>query len=95
MENERVVFAEERVPGQYLKLVASGDWDDGLLGALEDLVKRRRQLLRKAAPADVCANCENHTNFARILETNNRDEEKFEVHICNNCGTEVSRLKLT
>lgn len=49
MESERVVFTEEGQPSQYLKLIASGDVDDGLLEALEDYVKRQRKRL-KAAP---------------------------------------------
>lgn len=45
MEDERVVFIEEGRPGQYLKLIASGEVDDGLLEALEDYVKRQRKRL--------------------------------------------------
>lgn len=45
MEGERVVFTEEGQPNQYLKLVASGPIDDGLLEALEDFVKRQRRRL--------------------------------------------------
>lgn len=43
MEGERVVFTEEGQPNQYLRLVASGLLDDGLLDALEDFVKRQRR----------------------------------------------------
>jgi hypothetical protein len=50
MDGERIVFTEEGSPNQYLKLVASGEVDDGLLEALEDFVKRQRKRL-KAAPA--------------------------------------------
>lgn len=48
MEGERVVYREEGEPGQYLKLVASGDLDDYLLEAIEDFVKRQRKRLQKA-----------------------------------------------
>ncbi|HXQ53775.1 MAG TPA: hypothetical protein VN802_21970 [Stellaceae bacterium] len=44
MEGERIVYTEEGAPNQYLKLVASGDVDDFLLGALEDYVKRQRKI---------------------------------------------------
>lgn len=36
-------------PGQYLKLIASGDVDAILLGALEDFVKRRKKRLESEA----------------------------------------------
>ena len=49
MDSERIVFTEEGSPNQYLKLVASGEVDDGLLEALEDFVKRQRKRL-KATP---------------------------------------------
>ena len=50
MEGERIAFTEEGSPGQYLKLIASGDVDDTLLEALEDFVKRqRKRLAAKAA----------------------------------------------
>ncbi len=45
MEGERVVFTEEGQPNQYLKLIASGEVDDGLLEALADFVKRQRKRL--------------------------------------------------
>lgn len=45
MEGERVAFIEEGQPGQYLKLIASGEVDDTLLEALEDFVKRQRKRL--------------------------------------------------
>jgi hypothetical protein len=48
MPNERVVFTEEVVPNQYLKLIASGELDDVLLEALEDYVKRQRKRLNQA-----------------------------------------------
>jgi hypothetical protein len=48
MDGERVAFTEEGQPGQYLKLIASGDVDDTMLEALEDFVKRQRK--RLAAP---------------------------------------------
>jgi hypothetical protein len=48
MEGERVVFTEEGQPNQYLKLVASGPIDDGLLEALEDFVKRQRRRVNSA-----------------------------------------------
>lgn len=50
MEGERVAFIEEGQPGQYLKLIASGDVDDTLLEALEDYVTRQRKRLGIAAP---------------------------------------------
>ena len=49
MEGERIVFTEEGQPNQYLKLVASGAIDDGLLEALEDFVKRQRKRLAAVA----------------------------------------------
>jgi hypothetical protein len=45
MDTERVAFIEESQPGQYLKLIASGDVDDTMLEALEDYVKRQRKRL--------------------------------------------------
>jgi hypothetical protein len=45
MEGERIVFTEEGQPNQYLKLIASGEVDAGLLEALEDFVKRQRKRL--------------------------------------------------
>ena len=45
MESERVAFTEEGQPGQYLKLIASGEVDDTMLEALEDYVKRQRKRL--------------------------------------------------
>lgn len=45
---ERLVFSEEGEPGQYLRLVASGEITDYLLEALEDYVKRQRKRLMKA-----------------------------------------------
>lgn len=48
-QNERVVYVEEGGPGQYLKLVASGDVDDYLLEAIEDFVKRQRKRLARAS----------------------------------------------
>jgi hypothetical protein len=45
MDGERVAFTEEGQPGQYLKLVASGEVDDTMLEALEDFVKRQRKRL--------------------------------------------------
>jgi len=46
MEGERVAFTEESGPGQYLKLIASGEFDDTMLEALEDFVKRQRKRLQ-------------------------------------------------
>jgi hypothetical protein len=43
MEGERVVFTEESNPQRYIKLIASGPIDDGMLEALEDFVKRQRK----------------------------------------------------
>ena len=51
MDGERVAFTEEGQPGQYLKLIASGEVDDGLLEALEDFVKRQRKRLASAKSA--------------------------------------------
>lgn len=45
MDGERIVFTEEGQPNQYLKLIASGEVDGGLLEALEDFVKRQRKRL--------------------------------------------------
>ena len=50
MEGERVAFTEELEPGNYLKLVASGDLNDFLLEALEDFVKRQRKRLKASLP---------------------------------------------
>ncbi len=50
MEAERVVFTEEGQPNQYLKLIASGDFDATLLEALEDFVKRQRKRLGISEP---------------------------------------------
>lgn len=52
MEGERVVFTEEGQPRQYLKLIASGELDDGLLEALEDFVRRQRKRLRTSVASD-------------------------------------------
>ena len=49
MDSERVAFTEEGQPGQYLKLIASGEVDDTLLEALEDFVKRQRKRLAAAS----------------------------------------------
>lgn len=46
MDGERVAFTEEGQPGQYLKLIASGDVDDTMLDALEDFVRRQRKRLQ-------------------------------------------------
>jgi hypothetical protein len=51
MASERIAFIQEANPGQYLKLIASGDVDDGLLEALEDFVKRQRKRLSAAQAA--------------------------------------------
>jgi hypothetical protein len=45
---ERVVFVEEAGPAQYLKLVASGELDAGMLEALEDYIKRQKKRLEAA-----------------------------------------------
>jgi len=52
MEGERVVFTEEGQPKQYLKLIASGPIDDGLLEALEDFVRRQRRRVNSALHRD-------------------------------------------
>jgi hypothetical protein len=52
MEGERVVFTEEGQPNQYLKLIASGPIDDGLLEALEDFVKRQRRRVNSSLNRD-------------------------------------------
>ena len=49
MDGERVAFTEESQPGQYLKLIASGEVDDFMLEALEDYVKRQRKRLAASA----------------------------------------------
>lgn len=51
MESERVVFTEEGLPNQYLKLIASGEIDSVLLEALEDFVKRHKKRLAIANSA--------------------------------------------
>lgn len=43
MEGERVIFMDEVGPGQYLKVIASGDLDSSLIEAMEDFTKRRRK----------------------------------------------------
>ena len=48
LHRERTVYREEGAPGQYLRLVASGDLDDYLLEAIEDFVKRQRKRLQRA-----------------------------------------------
>ncbi|MGH9350973.1 MAG: hypothetical protein ACRD2G_02230 [Terriglobia bacterium] len=52
MDGERIVFTEEGQPNQYLKLIASGPIDDGLLEALEDFVKRQRRRVNSALHRD-------------------------------------------
>ncbi len=52
MEGEQIVFTEESQPNQYLKLIASGPIDDGLLEALEDFVKRQRRRINSALHGD-------------------------------------------
>src|SRR5262249_49143155 len=52
MGGERGVFTEEGQPKQYLKLIASGPIDDGLLDALEDFVKRQRRRVNSALHRD-------------------------------------------
>jgi hypothetical protein len=49
MEGERIAFTEEGQPGHYLKLIASGEVDAGLLEALEDYVKRQKKRLGLSA----------------------------------------------
>jgi hypothetical protein len=53
MESERVAFTEEGQPGQYLKLIASGEVDDTMLEALEDFVKRQRKRIQSAVSKPV------------------------------------------
>lgn len=43
--SERIVLAEESEPGRYIRLIASGELDEGLIEALEDFVKRQRKRL--------------------------------------------------
>jgi hypothetical protein len=52
MDGERIVFTEESGQNQYLKIIASGDVDASMLGALEDYVKRQKKRLgiTEAAP---------------------------------------------
>lgn len=45
MEGERVVFSEETGADQYLKLIAAGETNEGLLEALEDYIRRQRKRL--------------------------------------------------
>ena len=58
MATERIVFAEESNPLQYVKLVASGDVDESLLDAIEDYVKRQKKRLagKPKAANDEAAN---------------------------------------
>lgn len=42
MEGERIVFAEESGPQQYLRIVASGEIDTYFVGALDDYVRRQK-----------------------------------------------------
>jgi hypothetical protein len=51
MDGERIAFTEEGQPGQYLKLIASGEFDATLLEALEDFVKRQKKRLTSAKSA--------------------------------------------
>jgi hypothetical protein len=52
---ERVVFAVERAPHQYLRLMVGGGIDDFLLDALDDFVKQQRQLTRAKREGDATA----------------------------------------
>jgi hypothetical protein len=45
MDGERVVFAEENDPQNYVKIIASGAVDYALLEALEGYVSRQRKRL--------------------------------------------------
>lgn len=45
---ERLVFAEERAPTHYLKVIVSGQIDETLLDALESFAKRQRKRIAKA-----------------------------------------------
>ncbi len=54
MAGERVVFVEEAGPAQYLKVIASGDFDETMLEALEDYIKRQKKRLK--APAQMQEN---------------------------------------
>ena len=47
------VFTEESNPANYLKLIASGEFDETMLEALEDFVKRQRKRLKGAYQAGV------------------------------------------
>jgi hypothetical protein len=49
MAGERIVFAEESDPQNYLKLIASGEVDETMLEALEDFVKRQKKRLEREA----------------------------------------------
>ncbi|UPA24582.1 hypothetical protein [Shinella oryzae] len=49
-QSERIVLTEESEPGQYIKLIASGDIDEGLIEALEDFIKRQRKRLNSKQP---------------------------------------------
>ncbi len=50
MDGERIAFTEEGQPGQYLKLIASGDVDDTMLEKLEGYVKRQPKRPQSIAP---------------------------------------------
>lgn len=43
IEDERVIFVDEAGPGQYLKVIATGELDDVQIEALEDFIKRRKK----------------------------------------------------
>ncbi len=75
MEGERVVFAEENSPQQYLRLVASGEMDEFLLDALEDYVKReRRRALRKSEIADAMKPNDEQGNVSLMITAAQREQ---------------------
>lgn len=43
--SERIVLTEESEPGRYIRLIASGEIDEGLIEVLEDFIKRQRKRL--------------------------------------------------
>lgn len=55
MEGERVIFMDEVSPGQYLKVIASGDLDASLIEAMEDFTKRRRKRLPSAKTSEAAS----------------------------------------
>jgi hypothetical protein len=75
MDGERIVFTEEGQPNQYLKLIASGDLDEGLLEALEDFAKRQRKRMALIARYSDPANMARRTAEIERRATQTDEEE--------------------